>query len=164
MRSWYWMAWAALLIVGCQADGSPPAEPPVAVTLPTVDTFTFDEMNLRGCGLTLRAPGAESHIDGLYLFSGLPDDPDAVNGSMFMKLDGNMVGFVRTETSGDALIGGQFISQTFVSQDGGTTVTVDITQIAPQIDLEVLEIDAATILLGQEGETLTLEAVGDTGC
>ena len=163
MRPWYWMACAALLTVGCQAE-PPTPNPPVAVVLPTVDPLTFDDLDIAGCGLTLIAPGTNAYTDGLYLFSGLPSETEAETGSMRMKLDGEVVNFVRTETSGEALIGGQFTSQTFVSQDGRTTVVVNITQTTAPPDPEVLAIDAATIDLEQDGETMTLDVVGDTGC
>lgn len=163
MRPWYWMACAALLTVGCQAE-IPPSAPPVATDFPSVDTFTFDEIDIVGCGLTLIAPDTNSYTDGLYLFSGLPDEPETGTGSMRMKLDGEIVNFVRTETSGLEIIGGQFTSQTFVSQDGRTTVVVDITQTTPQPDPEVLAIDAATLRLEQDSGILTLGLVGDTGC
>lgn len=163
MRPWYWITCAALLAIGCQAE-TPPSDPPVAAAVPSVDTFTFDEIDIAGCGLTLLAPDTDSRIDGLYLFSGWPADNEAGTGSMRMKLDGEIVNFVRTETSGSEIIGGQFISQTFVSQDGRTTVVVEITQTTPQPDPEVLAIDAATLRLEQDGETTTLDLVGDTGC
>lgn len=153
---------AALLAVGCQAE-LPAETPPPTAALPTVGTLAFDEIDLFGCGLTLLAPGTDARADGFYLFSGLPDESDPT-GSMRMKLDDEVVNFVRTETSGEALIGGQFTSQTFVSQDGQITVVVDITQTATQVDQEVLDIEGATIRIEQGGESLTVEATGDTGC
>ncbi|QQE64333.1 hypothetical protein GFS31_10130 [Leptolyngbya sp. BL0902] len=141
----------------------PVEPPPPAAALPTVGTLAFDDIDLFGCGLTLLPPGTDARADGFYLFSGLPDDTDPT-GSMRMKLDDEVVNFVRTETSGEELIGGQFASQTFVSQDGQTTVVVEITQTADPGDQEVLAIEGATIRIEQEGESLTLEAVGDTGC
>ncbi|MEB3291397.1 MAG: hypothetical protein VKI82_15880 [Leptolyngbya sp.] len=153
---------AALLTLGCQTEIPADATPP-GTDLPAVGTLTFDELDLAGCGLTLLAPGTDSRIEGFYLFSGLPNDTDP-SGSMRMKLNNDVVNFVRTATSGEALMGGQFTSQTFVSQDGQTTVVVDITRLAPEADQEVVPIEEATIRIEQGGESLTLTATGDTGC
>lgn len=156
------LACAALLALGCQIE-MPADSSPTASSLPTVGTLTFDELDLAGCGLTLLAPGTDSRIEGFYLFSGL-DQGSNPSGSMRMKLDDNVVNFVRTATSGEALMGGQFTSQTFVSQDGQTTVIVDITEVIVPNDQEVMAIEDATIRIEQEGEHLILKATGDTGC
>lgn len=145
---------------------TPSPTPATAGTTPEIGTFTLNELDLRGCGMTLYAPGSDPMQPQIYLFSGLVDPAIApkTGGSMRMKLDGALVKFTRTATSGEAVPGGQFTTQTFVSEDGSITVTVEIGTVTPGSDPEIHQITDAVLTVTRNGQTSRVEAIGDAGC
>lgn len=174
MNKRWFLAICATLLMGCNSNSSteispaPPASPAPTSTesFPQIGTLTFDETDLSGCGMTLYAEGSSPRQDGFYLFSGFVDPtvPPKVEGSMRMKIEGEIIKFTRTATSGEALPGGQFTSQTFVSEDGLTSVTVETSSATSGGDPEANGIPEATITVIQDGQETTVDAVGDTGC
>lgn len=122
--------------------------------------------------MALYPEGSRPQNTGIYLFSGLADEasglveenaPPTV-GSMRMKIDGEVVRFIRTGTSGEAIPAGQFASQTFVSEDGSTTATVEVAEVRAGSEPEYNPISGATIRVSRDGQETTIEAAGDAGC
>jgi len=121
----------------------------------TVGTFSGDELfasGAGGCGMTLLLADEA----GFVFFNGV--EP----GSMRMKLNGELLTFERTSFSGEEFYG-QAPSQQFVSEDGGSRVSVSVVQ-GPQVDQEVFTIDSGSIQVESAGEVLSLDVVGDVGC
>jgi hypothetical protein len=132
-----------------------PASP--AASSPAIGTYTVDELfeaGSGGCGMTLWSSDASPQA-GFLFFNG-------VDGNMLMRVDGDLVWFTRTAASGDEFYGQQ-TSQTFVSEDGSITVTVEVTLGEPG-EIESVAIPAGTLQVEQNGQILTLPVVGDAGC
>ncbi|MBD2256081.1 hypothetical protein [Pseudanabaena sp. FACHB-2040] len=171
MKKWFLAVLTVAALAGCngnQATVSVPEAasiPEVTATAPEVDTFTFDEIDLSGCGLMLLEEGTDFRADGIYLFSGYVDPAVSPQpgGSMRMRLDSELVRFTRTEIEGEGIPGGQYSVQRFVSEDGDTTVTVAVGNVESGIE-EANAITDATITVTRDGQETTVEAVGDTGC
>ncbi|HEY9881700.1 MAG TPA: hypothetical protein V6D29_24830 [Leptolyngbyaceae cyanobacterium] len=177
MKKHWFLAVCATLLLSCNSNSSqepvaaPPSPTPTATSaaadpLPQVDSLTFGEIDLSGCGMTLYASGSNPLKDGFYLFSGFvdPEVPPKADGSMRMKLNGEIVNFTRTATSGEAIPGGQFTFQTFVSEDNRTTVTVETSPAVSSGEPEANGLPEATITVTRDGQETTVDAVGDTGC
>jgi hypothetical protein len=124
--------------------------------------FGFDEIDqlgAAGCGMTLWRPEEAAKGGGdrrFILLNGLEAN------SMLMKLDGEVVRFRRTAASGDEFYGQQTL-QTFVSQDGNTTVKVTVTLGQPG-EIESVAIQDGTLRVEQGSATVELPVVGDAGC
>lgn len=178
MKNHLFLALASIVVVGCNASQPPipspevtasptaPAIQPTTGPAPKIGTLTLDEIDLRGCGMALYEEGANPSQGGIYLFSGLvePSAPAQPGGSMRMKLDGEIVKFTRTATSGEEIPGGQFTLQTFTSEAGNTTATVETAPAIAGSDPEANQIPEATITVIRDGQESTVEAVGDAGC
>ncbi|MEB3359373.1 MAG: hypothetical protein VKK04_21790 [Synechococcales bacterium] len=141
--------------------GQPGDLPPSTeeTVLPDVNTYTVDELfavGAGGCGMSLWLPGTASPAETNLFFNGLEAD------SMWMKLDGEFVNFSRTGQSGEEFYG-QFTSQTFVSPDGGTTVTVEVTLGEPG-EIESISIPSGTLTIQQGNQSAELAVVGGAGC
>lgn len=131
---------------------------------PEIGTFTFDEIDIRGCGMSLWGEGNDPREDGIYLFNGIiganPNN-DATD-LMRMKIDGEIMAFERTEGSGEEFYG-QYEFQSFAGPNGETTVTVLAEQVAEGPDPEVSRVEGS-ITVNRDGNETTVDVVGDAGC
>jgi len=158
-------------LMACNADVSSPDDaasgetpsPEQMVDAPDIGTFTFDEIDLAGCGMTLWAPGSDPRTDGVYLFNGIEASDGAPEGIMGMKIDGDVVKFQRTETAGDEFYG-QFTQQTFESLEGDLTAEVGTEVVSEGPDPEVMGVEGTITVIDSDGQETTVEAVGDAGC
>ncbi|HEY9763284.1 MAG TPA: hypothetical protein V6D07_12215 [Trichocoleus sp.] len=176
MKKYWLLAICAIVLAGCNGNPSTTAPTPTSTAStpaptatelgPEIETLTFDDIDLSGCGMTLYASGSNPLQNGFYLFSGFvdPEMLPKAGGSMRMKLDGEVIKFTRTATSGEAIPGGQFTSQTFVSEDSGITVTVETSSAVSSGEPEANAIPEATITVTRNGQEAAVDAVGDTGC
>lgn len=117
------------------------------------------QLGAAGCGMTLWKPEetANGGGDRRFIFlNGL--EPD----SMIMKLNGEVVRFRRTAASGNEFYGQQ-TSQTFVSQDGKTTVQVNVT-LGQKGEIESVAIQNGTLRVEQGSASVELPVMGDAGC
>ncbi len=136
---------------------SPPQEQAIAI-----GDFGFediDKLGAAGCGMTLWHPEEAAKGGGdrrFILLNGLEAD------SMLMRLNGDVVRFRRTAASGDDFYG-QKTSQTFVSQDGTTTVRVNVA-LGKKGEIESVEIKDGTLRVEQESGAVELPVIGDAGC
>lgn len=127
-----------------------------------IGSFGFediDTLGAAGCGMTLWQPAEAAKGGGdrrFILLNGLEAD------SMLMRLNGDVVRFRRTAASGDDFYG-QKTSQTFVSQDGTTTVRVNVT-LGKQGEIESVAIKDGTLRVEQESGAVELPVIGDAGC
>ncbi|MBW4655121.1 MAG: hypothetical protein KME20_19060 [Kaiparowitsia implicata GSE-PSE-MK54-09C] len=160
---------------------TPAASPSLDATAPTPDapapgavgtaaqgnsielgTFQFDEfaeLNALGCGMTLWTveENAKSAAEREFLLiNGLDDD------TMLMRIDGDVTRFNRTEMGGEEFYG-QAESQTFVSQDGGITVDVDV-ELGEPGEIESVAIDSGTVQVERGDAAVEVAVVGDAGC
>lgn len=122
-----------------------------------IDSFTTDELfsvGSGGCGMTLWPAGNP----GEYIFfNGLPDT------GMWMKLDGDMTQFRRTNASGPEFYG-QSASQSFVSTSGQIEVAVTV-RVGSEKGYEAVNIEQGTLRLeGPAGEVTEVAVAGDAGC
>ncbi|UIE39045.1 hypothetical protein [Leptodesmis sichuanensis] len=165
MKTLLSLSLVATFLVGCTAQTvtsptpSEPVTPPAASPSPTgniqVEEFTLDEVGARGCGMYLWKADRKSK-DRFVFFKGL--NPD----SMTMRINGQIVKFTRTAGTGDEFYGQQ-TSQTFRSEDGSTSVIVEVVRGAKQ-DVEVMAIDQGTIRVSKNGQEVTTPVVGNAGC
>ncbi|HEY9736844.1 MAG TPA: hypothetical protein V6D06_11195, partial [Trichocoleus sp.] len=124
MKSPLFLLIGTAALVGCNSSQPPSSTSPSATETPAatpstapaapapeVGTLTLAELDLSGCGMALYPEGSRPQNTGIYLFSGLADEasglveenaPPTV-GSMRMKIDGEVVRFIRTETRGEAI-------------------------------------------------------------
>ncbi|MGB3135191.1 MAG: hypothetical protein WBG38_05070 [Nodosilinea sp.] len=157
------LALCTLGLVACTTSGptsevTTPAEPePV-----DIGTFTFNEIELSGCGMSLWPPDGDPRNGGVYLFSGIAGQDDLAEGTMRMKIDGIIVKFERVAGEGDEFYG-QFSQQTFESLDGAVTAEVEavITSEGPDPEVNAVE---GTITVTSGDQEATVEAAGDAGC
>jgi hypothetical protein len=135
----------------------PDASDPLAgqTDVPTIGEFTLDQLSDRGCGMTLWKPDRESRDRFIFFNSINP-------GSMEMMIDGQMVRFNRIAASGEEFYGQQ-TSQTFRSEDGTTTVKVDV-DLGMLGEIESIAIDEAIVNVNKDGQDVTLTLLGDAGC
>ncbi|MEM1308773.1 MAG: hypothetical protein AAGF98_04600, partial [Cyanobacteria bacterium P01_H01_bin.153] len=89
-------------------------------------------------------------------FNGLPDT------SMWMKIDGTMTEFRRTDASGPGFYG-QLASQTFVSEDGAIEVRVRA-NTGTEEGYESINIEQGKLILKDASGTTEVAVVGDAGC
>jgi hypothetical protein len=172
MKKWSLAVLATVAFMGCNGnqttapilDAVP--TPGAASPAPEIGTFTFEEIDLLGCGMTLWQEGTDFRADGIYLFSGWvdPETPPRPDGFMRMRLDGEIVRFIRTETAGEAIPGGQYLVQRFVSEDGDITVAVEVGSVDSGIEPESNPIPDAAITVTRAGQETTLKTIGNTGC
>lgn len=149
---------------------TPSASPPVsavgasqpqaqAIAIGNFGFGDIDKLGAAGCGMTLWQPAESAKSGGdrrFILLNGLEVD------SMLMKLNGNVVRFRRTAASGNDFYG-QKTSQTFVSQDGKTTVRVNVT-LGKKGEIESVEIKDGTLRVEQGSAVVEVPVVGDAGC
>ena len=145
------------------AESSGTASPEQMGDAPDIGTFAFDEIDLAGCGMSLWAPGGDPRADGVYLFNGIESPDGAPEGTMRMKIDGDIVKFQRTETAGDEFYG-QFTQQTFESLDGDLSAEVGTEVVSEGPDPEVMGVEGTITVIDSDGQEATVEAVGDAGC
>jgi hypothetical protein len=112
------------------------------------------EMGSGGCGMTLWEPGAEPQ-EGFLLFND-------IEGNMLMRVDGELTRFTRTDASGEEFYG-QHTSQTFVSEDGNTTVTLEVTK-GERGEIESFAIPEGAMQVEHNDQTVIMPVVGDAGC
>jgi hypothetical protein len=120
-----------------------------------IDSFTTDELfgvGSGGCGMTLMPVNTRDFI----FFNGLEGE------EMWMKLDGKMTKFRRTDASGSRFYG-QSSSQSFVSEDGNTQVEVTV-DVGSEERYEAVNIESGTLRLEQGSDTEELSVIGDAGC
>lgn len=121
----------------------------------SVDNFSTDEIfavGSGGCGMTLWSTTTGDFI----FFNGIAES------DMWMKLDGEMTQFRRTDASGPEFYG-QAGSQSFVSLDGRYEVDVTATAGSDK-GYEAVHIDSGTLNLKAGGETTQFDVEGDAGC
>ncbi|MBE9138957.1 hypothetical protein IQ254_17460 [Nodosilinea sp. LEGE 07088] len=158
------LALCTLGLVACNSPSPEATTPPAPEPGPALEigTFTFDEIELAGCGMTLWPTDGDPRDGGVYLFNGIAgQDGDAVD-TMRMKIDGSIVKFKRVAGEGDEFYG-QFSQQTFASLDGAVTAEVEaaITSAGPDPEVNGVE---GTITVTSGEQEVTVEAVGDAGC
>jgi hypothetical protein len=162
----------AFCLAACNANTTVPAEPTpsatdsptgTAASAPEIDPFTLDEIDIRGCGMSLWAPGSDPRSDGVYLFNGIEPPNGAPEGTMRMKVDGRIVKFRRTVGEGKEYYG-QFNRQVFKSLDGNLTVTVDTEVTATAKPEEVRSVKGTLTLVGPNAQETSAEVAGDAGC
>jgi hypothetical protein len=142
------------------ATDSPAA---VTETAPAIGTFTFDEIDIAGCGLSLWAPDSDPRADGVYLFSGMQPPNGSAEVPMRMKVNDTMTQFQRTSGEGEEYYG-QFDRQTFASLEGDLTVEVNTEVTSRPENAEVLGVKGIITVIGPDGQTTSVEAIGDAGC
>lgn len=121
----------------------------------SIDSFTTDELfsaGSGGCGMTLMPAGSGDFI----FFNGLE------NTSMWMKLDGTMTRFRRTDASGPEFYG-QSASQSFTSYDNEAQVDVRV-QVGSEEGYESVNIESGTLRLKTLDGTTEIAVEGDAGC
>ncbi len=119
----------------------------------------IDKLGAAGCGMTLWRPEEAAKGGGdrrFILLNGLEAD------SMLMKLNGEVVRFRRTAASGNEFYGQQ-TSQTFVSQDGNTTVQVNVT-LGQAGEIESVAIQDGTLRVERGRASVEVPVLGDAGC
>ncbi|MEM8604165.1 MAG: hypothetical protein AAGF24_10065 [Cyanobacteria bacterium P01_H01_bin.121] len=137
-----------------------PPPPPVEITENPllVDTFTLNELfeqEAGGCGMSLMIPNADPG-DGFLFTHGIDDAP------ALMKINGEWVNLQRTAASGEEFYGQQ-TSQTFVSDDGATTVDVNVSLGEPG-EIESVSLTDAVLTVTRGEQVLELDVMGDAGC
>jgi hypothetical protein len=158
----------AMSLMACNAEVPSPdsgetPSPEQMGDAPEIGTLTFDEIDLAGCGMTLWPAGSDPRADGVYLFNGIEPPDGAPEGTMRMKVDGEVVKFQRTETAGDEYYG-QFTQQTFESLEGGLSAEVGTEVVSEGPDPEVMGVEGTITVIDSDGQETTVEAVGDAGC
>jgi hypothetical protein len=139
-------------------------ESPVTTEIaPAIGTFSFDDIDIAGCGLSLWAPGSDPRADGVYLFSGMQPPSGSAEVPMRMKVNGTIVQFQRTGGEGEEYYG-QFDRQTFASLEGDLTAEVNSEVTSRPENSEVLGVEATISVIGSDGQTTSVEAIGDAGC
>ncbi|WOD41502.1 hypothetical protein [Nodosilinea sp. E11] len=136
---------------------------PATETAPAIGTFTFDDIDIAGCGLSLWAPGSDPRADGVYLFSGMQPPSGSAEIPMRMKVNGTLVQFQRTGGEGEEYYG-QFDRQTFTSLGGDLTAEVNSEVTSRPENAEVLGVNGTITVIGPDGQTTSVEAIGDAGC
>jgi hypothetical protein len=166
------IGFCAMGLVACNAnapsvDSSAPAETGDVVettgSAPEIGTFLFDEIDVRGCGMTLRAPGSDPRADGVYLFNVMESPPGTPEATLRMRINGNIVSFQRTEGAGEEYYG-QFDQQAFTSVDGDLTAEVNSEVTSRPENSEVFGVKGTITVIGPDGQTTSVEAIGDVGC
>ncbi|MBF2085276.1 hypothetical protein [Thermoleptolyngbya sp. C42_A2020_037] len=166
------ISYCAFCLAACNANTTVPAGPTSSATdspakpaesAPEIDTFTFDEIDIRGCGMSLWSPGRDPRSDGVYLFNGIEPPNGASEGTMRMKVDSRIVKFQRTVGEGEEYYG-QFNHQVFKSLDGDLTVTVDTEVTATAEPEEVRSVEGTLTLVGSNGQETSVKVTGDAGC
>lgn len=140
------------------AEGASPAQEQ-AIAIGDFGFADIAQLGAAGCGMTLWRPeeAAKGGGDRRFIFlNGL--EPD----SMLMKLNGDVVRFRRTAASGNEFYGQQ-TSQTFVSQDGKTTVQVNVT-LGQKGEIESVAIQSGTLRAEQGSARVEVPVMGDAGC
>lgn len=142
-----------------------PAKTPMTTTgsAPQISTFNFDEIDIRGCGMTLRAPVSNPRTDGVYLFNGLQSPNGSSKATMRMKVDGQIMPFQRTDGKGEEYYG-QFNRQIFTSTDGSLTVKVNSEVTSKPENSEVLGVKGTITVINANGQETSVEVIGDAGC
>ncbi len=138
--------------VGAAAQGN-------SIELGTFQFDEFAELNALGCGMTLWSveENAKTTTEREFLLiNGLDDD------TMLMRIDGNVTRFNRTNMDGEEFYG-QAESQTFVSQDGGIMVDVDV-ELGEPGEIESVAIDSGMVQVKQGDAAVDVAVVGDAGC
>lgn len=120
-----------------------------------VDSLTFDELPTRGCGMTLWQIDRTDRSQILFFNSLRPNE-------MYMKINGQLQRFHRTASAGQAFYG-QYNAQTFISEDGNTTVEVDV-KLGQPGESESVAIPKGMIRLTRDRQTISLPVTGDAGC
>jgi hypothetical protein len=143
-----------------EATASPTATTAIA---PEINTFTFDEIDIRGCGLSLWAPDSDPRADGVYLFSGMQPPNGSAEVPMRMKVNGTIVQFQRTEGEGEEYYG-QFDRQTFESLEGGLTAEVNSEVTSRPENSEVWGVKGTITVINTDGQETSVEGIGDVGC
>lgn len=136
---------------------------PATATAPAIGTFSFDEIDIAGCGLSLWAPGSDPRTDGVYLFSGMPSPNGSAAVPMRMKVNDTLMPFQRTGGKGEEYYG-QFAQQTFTSLEGDLTAEVNTEVTSRPENAEVLGVKGTITVIGPDGQTTSVEAIGDAGC
>jgi hypothetical protein len=139
----------------------PPA--PATQNAPEISTFSFDDIDIAGCGLSLWAPDSDPRADGVYLFSGMQPPSGSAEVPMRMKVNGTIVQFQRTGGEGEEYYG-QFDRQTFASLEGDLTAEVNSEVTSRPENSEVMGVEATISVVGPDGQSTTVEAIGDAGC
>ena len=132
-------------------------------TAPAIGTFTFDEIDIAGCGLSLWASGSDPRADGVYLFSGMQPPNGSAEVPMRMKVNDTIVQFQRTGGEGEEYYG-QFDRQIFASLEGDLTAEVNAEVTSRPENAEVLSVKGTITVIGPDGQTTSVEAIGDAGC
>lgn len=129
-----------------------------------ISAYSFDELAAAGqgggCGMTLLAPGTNYQEAGIYFFRGMTATTASEPG--YLKLNDKIMPLILTASSGKSFYGQQTY-QTFTSQDGTTTLQVNVTLGEPG-EIESVEIAAGTLTVQSQGQTVSLAVVGDAGC
>lgn len=128
-----------------------------------INTFPLDELDIRGCGMTLWAPGTNPQADGVYLFNGLQPPDGSPKATMRMKVDGRLMPFQWTEGEGEEYYG-QFERQTFTSVDGDLTTEVNSEVTSKPENSEVWGVKGTITVINADGQQTSVDAIGDVGC
>lgn len=116
------------------------------------------DLNAGGCGMSLwraedtRPPGER----GFVFINGIEEN------SMLMKINGDVMRFERTASSGEEFYG-QYTSQTFFHGGTEATVNVDVS-LGERGEIESVAISEGTIQLDMDGMMEEMAVVGDAGC
>ncbi|MGG6295986.1 hypothetical protein ACQ4M4_16480 [Leptolyngbya sp. AN02str] len=127
-----------------------------------IGDYGFDDiarLDAAGCGMTLWRAEESTASAGdrrFILLNGLDDD------SMIMRINGEDVRFNRTAASGEEFYG-QRTSQTFVSQNGGITVTANV-ELGERGEIESVAIREGTVRVEQGSAVVEIPVAGDAGC
>ncbi len=155
-------------LAACNANtGSTPeaTDSPAAATetAPAIGTFSFDDIDIAGCGLSLWASGSDPRADGVYLFNAMASPNGTAEATLRMKVDGDIVQFQRTDGAGEEYYG-QFDRQTFESLDGGLTAEVNAEVTSRPENSEVWGVQGTITVINTDGQETSVEAIGDVGC
>lgn len=169
------------LVAACTPDSIPggsgatgEADTTDGAIAPAIDEFDFDEIAGRGCGMSLRRTERSPQDRQYVLFNGLVQQSlSEFDVSMEMKVDDQIVVFSRTDHQGEPFAVENYPWQRFVSEDGSLVATVEVEALRPPApagdmpssgESAVVTIDRGVVTVERNGQSTSVQVVGDAGC
>lgn len=144
-----------IILQDCVPETSELSNPAATPSAFEINEFTVDEILTPGCGMALSRSNQPDENRSFIFYNGLGPD------TMQMKINGTMLQFNRTEANGEPFYG-QYPEQSFVSQSGSTTVTLNVEKGPDGLE-EVVDVQG-TLRVVHEGQEMIIEVKGVAGC